>query len=214
MKTVHLAAAAVLALAPMTAQAVTATIGGTPTAVPPSGSGAGKNDFIAELTAALGGSLGFVTSGTISLSAPGTLIFTEVAAESGFDNAFTDGTNTMTETGNFGFGANFLTSGGETFSKAFGAGAVSGLEFTSTGSGSLDAALGEGGFGIFYDATKGLTGHTVFFLAYDDNGASEDDNHDDYIVRVQVVPAPLGALLIGTAFLAAGAVRRFGRKAA
>ncbi|MEO1686295.1 MAG: hypothetical protein AAFU61_00135 [Pseudomonadota bacterium] len=37
---------------------------------------------------------------------------------------------------------------------------------------------------------------------------------DSATLRVQAVPGPLGILLIGTAFAAAGAARRFGRKAA
>jgi len=211
------ATAAAFALTPISASAVTASLGGTSTTVPDFGDEAGENDFIDSLTAAFsGGTLGFVTGGTISLSAPGKLIFTEVAAESGFGNDFFVGTQEMTETNNtnpFGTGENFLTfSGGETFTTAFGAGAVSGPTFTNNESPATVATLGDTEFGIFFDST--LTEHKTFFLAFDDNGAGPDDNHDDYIVRVEVVPVPLGALLIGTAFLGAGAVRRFGRKAA
>lgn len=209
----HLGSVAALALGAFLVAAPAAnaavTIGGTSETVPQQGGGAGQNNFITDMTNVLGGSIAFVTHGTLSLAWDVVLTFTEVAAESGFNNAFTDGTSTMSENGFFN---TFPGGGDESFSAVFGAGAVTGLEFTSSSNGSVDAALGENGFGIFFNPN--VSHPTTFFLAYDDNGAGEDDNHDDYIVRVDVSPVPLPAAGFLLLSVVGGAVALRRRKSA
>jgi hypothetical protein len=195
------AAALALTLSAGMASATTVTIGGT--ATPP----AGNNNFIAELTAA--GATSFVTHGSVFLNGPARLTFTAVAAESGFNNSFTDGTNILAECFDFGFGDNFLTSViGGTFSGIFAGGSLDALlAFSNNQHPNFTANGGLFEFGVFFDNETTDT----FFLAFDDGeGRSGDDNHDDYIIRVNVaaVPVPAAGLMLIGALGGLAALRR------
>jgi hypothetical protein len=162
------------------AQTATITFPGTPG---PVNSG---NDFAAELLGNYGLS-GFI-SGTsdISLSTGATLTFYYLGSESGFIDRIAAGSVTGVENE-----ANHFATGGLLLgSDVFGAGSLIGdIWFTSNYGG--PATIGDLGVGIFLPAgfTSG-TGVTEFFLGYDDQlGRPDDDNHDDFLVRVVVSPA-------------------------
>lgn len=187
------------------AAAATLNLAGAPTTP------AVKNNFTSQLEAVFGvGNVGFQSLVSIVLDEASTLTFTEVAAESGFDNFFSAGGNTMSETSPYFAVANFATDGLESFSVNYGAGAItSGLDFTSADASATPASLGDFGMGVFFalDGSK----PNLFFLGYDDQtGNPDDDNHDDYMVRVNVaaVPVPASLGLLGGALVAFGAFAR------
>ena len=48
----------------------------------------------------------------------------------------------------------------------------------------------------------------VVWVFFDDSGASDDDNHDDMVVRISAVPLPAGVLLLGLGLGGLAAYRR------
>lgn len=186
------------------AQAATVNITGTPDST------GANNNFLDELNAALGGVASLLSSVSMLTNGPVTLTFTVVAAESGFVNSFTaTGAGTLGDPGNFGEGANLLTTAGiGTISGVFN-GLLDGLlSFANDQGPQLIAFPGSGEFGVFTDGGAG--DHSLFFLAFDDNGAGPDDNHDDLLIRVRVsaVPLPAGGLLLIGGLGALAMVRR------
>lgn len=67
--------------------------------------------------------------------------------------------------------------------------------------------------GVAADIDSGATGDVVW-LAFDDSGASNDDNHDDLIVRITAtaVPEPGTLALFGAGLLGLGFARRARRR--
>jgi len=159
-------------------------------------------------------------SGPLQLTASGPLrlTFSLVAAESGFNNALLfDGVVRIQENvgnGKVDFATGVLNS--QTFSTTIAAGGdfAPRLSFDIDGDGVAEFGSGNDEFGVFAD-TANLSALTRFYLALDDSGANNDDNHDDIIVRVDVAPIPLpaGGLLLLTALGGVAALRRR-RKAA
>lgn len=221
MKRLLLALAGVSALGlPVVANAQQATITNGSILLPIPGT----NDFQSQL-----GSVGLTgfTAGAgsnITLSAPATLVFTYMGSESGFRDNFT-----ATSLGGPLFYQELSTSvdnqwpGGGTGggisigSGLFGAGSLSPyLLFSSLDAGAMPAVLGSFGFGIFLP-TPNTTGYTTntFYLGYDDQATNPDDNHDDIIIRVQVLPAvpePATWAMMLTGFAAMGIALRRRRK--
>lgn len=159
---------------------------------------AGVNNYIDEINAAFGGSSVFGDSAFFTLNMNSILTFTAVAAESERDNSFVaTGAGMLSENSDFGEGTDFMTSAlGGSVSGAFSAGSLDGLlQFLSNVPGN-DAVPGDVEFGVFlpFGAQSGDQ-FSKFFLAFDD-GASIDDNHDDYIIRVDVAPIPLPASVL------------------
>lgn len=194
-KNLAVAGGMAFALSAGSAQAVTVTVGGDVAGVSPA------NDFGGELSTAFSGSVDFLTSATITITERVRLTFTAVAAESGDNNTFSvTGLGSLFETGNFGGGTDFLTAGAGSLVGDFDAFEILDLAFSGT-AGSF--ALGSYAVGAFVAA--GATAVDTFFLAFDDNGddPSDDDNHDDFIIRVNVtpVPVPAGVLLLGGGLL-------------
>lgn len=186
------------------AQATTVTVTGS------SLTPAGNNDFLDEMTTAIG-ALTFFAPSSLSVVGPVRLTFTAVGAESGLNNGFTAvGFGGFLENGNFGEGTNFLGSGAGSFAGTFAGGSLQTLLSFFTQGGSGPAAAPDGTntqFGVF---TRGTGPQTTVFLAFDDNPGNPDDNHDDFIVRMDVaaIPVPAAGLLLVGALGGLAALRR------
>jgi len=213
MKTLLTASAVAVATASTALGATISLTGGTPTAdvgdVP-------GQDFVSDLQG-----VGATTlySGPLQLNAAGPvkLTFSLVAAESGFNNALLyDGTAIITENvsnDSVDFATGVLN--GQTAMRIFAGGDLADLlSFDINNNATADFDAGDDEFGVFANAGN-VGALSVFYLALDDSGAGNDDNHDDIIVRVNVAPVPLpaGGLLLLTALGGVVALRRK-RKAA
>ena len=169
------------------------------------------NDFSTQL-----GTLGldrYTTTGAmISLNANAVLRFEFLGSESGFNDTFTAAglpafTEFTTFINNFGSPTNLGAA-------AFSAGSLAGLlTFTSSGPGAV-SGIGSDGFGIFLSRGQ-VSGAAVstFYLGYDDQLNNIDDNHDDMIIRVSVLPpvpepATWMTMLLGFAAVGVGMRRR------
>jgi len=175
-------------------------------------------DFVPQLAAA---GVTNLFSGPLSLiGGPSIVEFTLVGAESGFSNALKyNGDVVVAEAINNASGAatgDFLTGqqdgglGQNSFVTKFDGGDLAELlSFQILASMTTFDAQTDN-FGIFADASM-VDNLSVFFLALDDTGANDDDNHDDIIVRVELsaVPVPAsGLLLLGALGGLAGMRRR------
>lgn len=194
--------AALLSAASAASAAV--TISGTVRAVD------ADNNFRTQLGAAFDGAsnLVFLDFASFTLLETSRLTFTEVAAESGYNNAFTiSGLGTMTETGNFA-AANFLAPPSSFESRSGVFQTMPSFSFSNGISANNNGAPGTSPLGVFLARDTLTTGTgaigavstfttSLFFLAYDDqstaNTPNGDDNHDDYIVSARVAPVPLPA---------------------
>ena len=169
------------------------------------------NDFSTQL-----GTLNldrYTTTGAmISLNANAVLRFEFLGSESGFNDTFTAAglpafTEFTTFINNFGSPTNLGAA-------AFSAGSLAGLlTFTSSGPGAV-SGIGSDGFGIFLSRGQ-VSGAAVstFYLGYDDQLKNIDDNHDDMIIRVSVLPpvpepATWMTMLLGFAAVGVGMRRR------
>ena len=162
----------------------------------------GQN-FISQLNAAGGDTL---YEGPLSLNLAGKnykVTFSLVGAESGFINSLLfNGVKIITENAN-GALADFST--GALLGKTFTTIVAGGTDLASllsyeidTGSSIKTFDSSDDEFGVF--AASANVGHlSTFFLGLDDSGSNADDNHDDIIVRVDVVstiPLPAASLLL------------------
>ena len=140
------------------------------------------NDFQSQLNGL--GLDSITTSGAVlNLSADAVLFFELLGSESGYSDTFTAGGVTFTENSAFTpWGAIPLGF------QSFGAGSLAGdLLFSSTGG--VNATVGDDGFGIFWGPNTNFGSTNTFYIGYDDQITGQDDNHDDLVLRVTVLPA-------------------------
>lgn len=199
-RTTFLAAMLVGGAAPVAAAATLNVNIGTVTAVP------NNNDFKDEL-ADIGLYNWTDVGAAVSLSSAAKLKFEFLAREASFNNTFKTSTLTFTSPG-----PSFINWSAEQLigTQSYGAGAITDWKFVRPD----NTAFGTGTqqFGIFLP--RGFkTGDTfsskVLYLGFDDTGAGPDDNHDDLILRVSVVPEPATwAMMIAGFGLVGVAVRR------
>lgn len=218
MKNIILAFAGVAALAlPVQANAQQATVTNGAIVLPVTSA----NDFQSQLHSV---SLDAFTAGlgtNITLSGPATLTFTYMGSESGFSDNFlaTSLTGPIFGQENSSGVDNHWPGGGPGGGVALGSGQFAGgslspfLLFNSLNIGALPASLGSFGFGVFIpNANTNNYATNVFYIGYDDQATNPDDNHDDYIVRVNVsspLPEPATWAMMIVGFGAVGfAMRR------
>ena len=112
-----------------------------------------------------------------------------------------------------------ITSGANPLALDFGYGTDGGSPGTTDTISNLGTASSAALFFGVSDVTT-WRGNDAIVLYFGDNGSDDTasvpkSDFDDFVVVAEVaaIPVPAGVLLIGTAFAAAGAIRRFGRKA-
>ena len=125
--------------------------------------------------------------------------------EAGAENSFTLGGNSVNGGGGADYGT--LTSPLDAFNVATLAGTLEFI-FESDLGGGRDVENGsdnDGAWNFFASFGPGMedaTSGTVLWLFFDDAGGIApgdiDDNHDDLVVRISVVPLPAGAVLLLT----------------
>lgn len=175
---------------------------GTVTAVP------NNNDFKGNLAG-----LGLVdytdVRAAVSLSNASKLRFEFIAREASFNNTFKTSALSFTSPGPsfIGWSADQLIG-----TQSYSAGAITDWQFRRPDN--TLYAIGTQQFGIFLPDgfQPGDTySSRVLYLGFDDTGAGPDDNHDDLILRVSVVPEPsTWAMLIAGFGLVGLAIRRRG----
>ena len=187
----------------------------------------GTNAFQSELNSL--GLFDYVTTGaTMTLSGPALLTFHYMGAESSFVDHFSAGGGSVTGTETGGHPPNPIDNnffdGVLIGSALYSGGPILDFIFTSSNPNALEPVLiGSPGFGIFIPDVSGpslvpgtYTSSQIYF-GYDDQIFRDDDNHDDFIVRVTVAPIPepaSWAMMIAGFALAGTALRRARRSEA
>jgi hypothetical protein len=182
----------------------------------------GGNDFAGNMAALWGaGNVGYGVLSSVSAGTNEILTFTRWGSESGYVNTFTATNGIDTESFDESadpWACGYMSTCGDSEQREFmmsftGTLAPDAFRFSSNNG--APAVIGETGMGLYYD----LTGSSMYaFLAYDDDGAGPDDNHDDFLVKVRardltVTAVPLPAA--GWLFLSAlGGIVALGRKKA
>ena len=200
--------AAVFALGTAASAATLNLTGGTFGTIPDAGE---TNDVLADLgLASLDGYFG----STVNLSANSQIRVEFIGFEAGYANTFTLG-SVVIDTEDYAPDNNVMPLadlGGiyPTMNTALAqsAGILNFLFCTSGGGGDCvangsnpDDSDPSTSLGINFFASFGGTSDTTgdaLWLFFDDDGAGNDDNHDDLVVRISAVPLPAGALLLLT----------------
>jgi len=194
-RSLMLAGAAILAGATTAAASTLSIVGGSPGDIP--GPGTAVNDLLVPLgfSDPLDGTYG----GRIEASGFGAgVVRVEIMGyEAGFLNTFSMGGDSYTSAG----GTSVTGSPLATWDVGGILNGALSFSFSTSGNGTSSVANGSNP-----DDSNGLAGDVNFFankdadgriwLWFDDDGANNDDNHDDLVVRLSVVPLPAGALLL------------------
>ena len=169
-----------------------------------------NNDFQTELNAL--GFTGYTATGaSISLASKSTLTFEYMGSESGNVDTFTVGANSFVENNKSVWGPTLMFSSDQL------SGLINNWIFTSNG-GAQNKGIGTPEFGIFVPrqfGNGGVWNTRVLYLGFDDQITGDDDNHDDFIVRVSVdgfdpngIPEPSSWAMLIAGFGLVGAVGR------
>jgi hypothetical protein len=149
-----------------------------------------NNDFKSDLMALEFSSL---VMADIQSNSRQRLTFYAHAAESGYNNSFEiDGTSVFTESNEM-WDADGIVVGSINvdIGDIIGIGGLDRIRFTSTGNPSVDASLGEAGFGVFQNVDGGyFASDGRMYFGYDDDGSGPDDNHDDIIISARLTSVP------------------------
>jgi hypothetical protein len=203
MRMVRAAVMAVCMFAGGAASAATLNlVGGTAGWTP---AGKAKNDAVQPL--GFGKTLQGYYGAQVYLNGPAKLTFTLLGYEAGYTNKIVSGAQSMTGGGGTKFDPKGL---GSFLMTQSGAGLVDFGFWTSGGKLSVqngknpDNTLGKPFPGVNFFASFADRGNSrsgsVLWLFFDDDGASNDDDHDDLVARVDVAPVPVpaaGLLLVG-----------------
>ncbi|GHF16860.1 hypothetical protein GCM10017044_09010 [Kordiimonas sediminis] len=163
----------------------------------------------------------FFGGASFDFTMDGTLTFEFVGAESGWNNSFgVTGTSTYQETGGTtGLNLPGLFLG--TQNVTVGGGEASAWWFQND-QGAGPVGTGNAQFGVFFDssnynATSGAYEVNEVYFAFDDNGANNDDDYDDMVIRAtftSAIPEPATWLMMIMGFGMIGMATRRRRKLA
>ena len=163
----------------------------------------GNNNFRAQLAAEDLDAM--VIGQQLSVDQDGTITFRFIGSESGYTNSFNYQSNTLftEQQSNYSFNFDgYDTGSGIAISFDVKAGDVLDLGFSSNNSGALSpvenlSAVNLEGLGIIFDQSISDSLYSQLVLAYDDQlMPTDDDNHDDMLIRAEFTPVPLPASLI------------------
>ena len=233
MKKLLMTGAAIAALSTAASASTFSLIGGTAWPIP----GGAVNDVLTN-TFGMGAAQGFYGA-QVSLDSAATVMVDFMGYEAGFVNKFSyGGTTTDTEVGGLELGGNGTTNSeygaffgtplpGLSYSVVEGAGGLLSFSFSTSGGGAVPAATvlnganpddSGGAVGANFFVSYGQNDPSTVYLWFDDAGGGNDDNHDDFVVRLttntappgpQPVPLPAtGLLLLGALGGIAAAKRR------
>ncbi|HWK41127.1 MAG TPA: PEPxxWA-CTERM sorting domain-containing protein [Croceibacterium sp.] len=150
--------------------------------------------FYPELSTILGANPVYASVGAaISLTEAHILQFDFMGSESGYADTFSAAGMSYTEGTAHDPGENHFPGGTPLWSAYFAAGDLAGLlNFSTSDPLGSAATVGEQGFAIFlpslFESGTSLQNGDSFYIGYDDY-ITGDDNHDDFLVKVTLLPA-------------------------
>ena len=149
------------------------------------------NDFAADITALFGsGTTSFNTSGLLSFAGGGTISIQLVAlgSESGYADSLYSGNSPLFQENDPAgphYYNSFITSISDNAANLTTFLQTLNFRTSANGAGGSNAPMGTTGFGYYFNPAN----TNSILLAFDDHNGS-DDNHDDLLIKISVVPEP------------------------